>query len=519
MTTGYLMKEEQGGPLDSDESEASRSRRNSFLLSPLLPSTQPINQHYLQENHEISARLKAFVQSVTSHHSSSIVAAWALLLVPSFLRNSRKTVIHPTSWLDGLRGVASFIVFIHHFILVWFPNLNYGYGTPDQSSRNFFQLPLVRVIYAGRGMVCIFFVISGYVLSYSPLKKMRKRDYSPLLCSLASSLFRRGMRLYLPVLATTFVSFLISRQGLAIAPWGGPGAQGSFFEQLKDWWWQFVLISNPTQTMDANTVYSHPYSFQLWTIPREYRGSILIYLLALCFATTTEAIRLALITFSALYFLWVSSWDLFLFTAGMFFADIQLKINDMAQSTTPSRLSDYIPSAIRRHSDALILAISAFLTILSLHLLTFPDVGPETAPGYVTMISWTPAQYPGANLTQRFWLCMGAVMLVGVFCFCPPLMGNKKTPLYQIPFNTAFAQYLADISYALYCIHPHIIFTFGDKIWGPYKQETGVSYLVGFLMAVVVNTTLCFWWADVFWRAVDIKSVTIGKWAAKICFV
>ncbi|CZT49158.1 uncharacterized protein RSE6_09957 [Rhynchosporium secalis] len=522
MGNDFMTEKEQEKLLDCDELESAGSSRNSFMMSPLLPTTslaKPVRPIYLQENFEISGRLKALVWNGSSHLSSSAVASWALLLVPSFLRHTRKTVIHPTSWLDGLRGVASFIVFIHHFILFWYTDLNYAYGTPDQKSWNFFQFPFMRVLYGGRGMVCIFFVVSGYALSYSPLRKMRNRDYEPLLHSLASSLFRRGLRLFIPVLACTFVSLLINRQGFAITSMAGPGPQGTFFEQLKDWWWQFVLISNPVQTTDPNTVYSHPYAFQLWTIPREYRGSLCIYLMALCLATTTGTIRLVLIVFSAHYLLWISNWDLYLFSMGMLFADLQLKFNDIAQSPRLPRLLNFVPSAIRRRSDAIIFTLSAFVTLLSVHFLTLPDMSAETAPGYATMIAWTPKGYDGTNLTQRFWLCMGSVMIVGVFCFCPPLFRNSKTPFYQIPFNTPFAQYLADISYALYCVHPHIVFTFGDKILQSYAGETGMSYLSGFLMAAVVNFTLTFWWADLFWRAVDMKSVTIGKWVAKMCFI
>jgi hypothetical protein len=89
-------------------------------------------------------------------------------LIPSFFAPSGtalgKAKLHPTSYLDGLRGVAAFFVVLHHFLLDWFPSLVYSYGSsPD--NRYLFQLPFIRIIYSGGGMVSTFFVISGYVLS------------------------------------------------------------------------------------------------------------------------------------------------------------------------------------------------------------------------------------------------------------------------------------------------------------------------------------------------------------------
>src|ERR1700760_339690 len=63
-------------------------------------------------------------------------------------------------------------------------------------------------------MVAIFFVISGYVLSYRSLKLAREGKPIQLLDSLASSVFRRWLRLHLPVLDSTFTAFLLTRYSL-----------------------------------------------------------------------------------------------------------------------------------------------------------------------------------------------------------------------------------------------------------------------------------------------------------------
>jgi hypothetical protein len=98
-------------------------------------------------------------------------------LKPSFLGRhpSKARSLHPTSYLDGLRGVASLFVVITHYVAQFFPYLTHGWASGDGSdpeqgdNRRLIQLPIVRGVFAGRFMVTIFFVISGYVLSHRAL--------------------------------------------------------------------------------------------------------------------------------------------------------------------------------------------------------------------------------------------------------------------------------------------------------------------------------------------------------------
>jgi hypothetical protein len=96
---------------------------------------------------------------------------------PSFIggETSEPRKLRPTSYLDGLRGVAALFVVFNHYVAEYFPDWTYGYlsgdGSEAQGGKNdrLIQLPVVRVFYNGTFMVTIFFVISGYVLSHRPL--------------------------------------------------------------------------------------------------------------------------------------------------------------------------------------------------------------------------------------------------------------------------------------------------------------------------------------------------------------
>jgi peptidoglycan/LPS O-acetylase OafA/YrhL len=92
------------------------------------------------------------------------------------------------------------------------------------------------------------------------------------------------------------------------------------------------------------------------------------------------------------------------------------------------------------------------------------------------------------------------------------------TPTLQKPFITPFPQYLGDISYALYITHPLILWTLGMRLLNMGNKNVA-KYTFGFIEAIFVNSFLCFWLADLFWRRVDANSVQFAKWVAKKCFV
>jgi len=162
-------------------------------------------------------------------------------LVPSFVQRkarqapSKANRLHPTSYLDGLRGMASFIVFLGHYTeetLGWYSE-PYGFYE-DRAPSSPLQLPFVRVLYSPRPMVHIFFIISGYVLSYKPLKQIHYQQLSALTTTLSSSVFRRALRLFLPSIITMLIMALTVHFEISddrFAP--------SFYtlsDQISHWW-------------------------------------------------------------------------------------------------------------------------------------------------------------------------------------------------------------------------------------------------------------------------------------------
>jgi hypothetical protein len=136
----------------------------------------------------------------------SVLKRFAYTLIPSFLCPTydfkfREYEYGSTLWLDGLRGVASFIVFISHFIIIYVPEAHYSWDPVRHP--NIFFLPILHVSYNGTAMVRIFYVVSGFAITNSAVRLLRKKDHQKaLMKSLASSVLRRYLRLYLPCLGS-----------------------------------------------------------------------------------------------------------------------------------------------------------------------------------------------------------------------------------------------------------------------------------------------------------------------------
>lgn len=139
-------------------------------------------------------------------------------LIPSYFQGAeararlRPTKLTPTTYLDGLRGLcALFVVFYHHTYQTFHSNVGYG---ANGAHYDILKLPIIRLPYQGSPGVAIFFVISGYVLSYRPISLARDRDFEKTYTVLSSMTFRRFFRLYLPTAVATFMTAFFARLGL-----------------------------------------------------------------------------------------------------------------------------------------------------------------------------------------------------------------------------------------------------------------------------------------------------------------
>lgn len=451
----------------------------------------------------------------------------AVFLLPSFLQprspsvTARNSRLSPTAYLDGLRGLAAlFVVFCHYSYTSFVIAEGWGYKGRNY---NVLQLPIIRLFYQGPAMVAIFFVVSGYALSLKPLKLMRARSGDNCFAkTLGSSVFRRGIRLFVPTAASTLLVVIMIRLGLY--EWTRGISEDRRYVrypreqhyhrlettggQLKDWAWHmfyFVHVWGWEKFGGSTGLDQH-----LWTIPVEYRASMFLFLTLIGTSGLKTGARWASVAGLMCFAHRSDRWEMLLFFAGMLLAEWDL-IRRAHQQTSPSPLPSDVSWPQSKRKGRAVENTWTVVGLLALYLLSQPDEGYNATPGWVFLSSVIPDWWSDK---YRYWQCVGAVLLVLCVAHSPAT--------WQPLFNTRVVQYLGKISYAIYLMHGPVLHTAGYAIqrwaWGITGVE-GVAYKLGFALASVFVLPLVVWAADVFWRMVDAPVVRFARWFEEKCSV
>ncbi|PKS07288.1 hypothetical protein jhhlp_005890 [Lomentospora prolificans] len=428
---------------------------------------------------------------------------------------------------DGLRGIAAFVVVWHHSSLLYF---SWGiHNAWHEENGWFIQLPIVRVLIAGIPAVCIFFVISGYAISLKLLRLSHQRKSAEFADALASSLFRRHPRLFMPATAVLFISAIMSYFGaFATEPWSKsvaiatrvPPKSDTFIGQLLDWAHHSMAMGYPIRNM-INSRDANAYDPNLWTLPVEFGSSMLVFtLLAVTHKLrpfTRMGFTLALIT----YFFSKAEPNVLLFVCGMFMADIRtyLTLREDARPQLPVTVDGATPRwanfkhrvfGCRIFNSTFARRLGAILAfVFCIYMLSIPEFerGAADAPFYGILVSLVPQVYHDAGLATYFWIPIGAIALVAVV---------DHNPFLQRMFNSWLAQYLGKISFSLYLIHGPLLWSWGAWL-APRFIPTGEDVTTSQYGWGVVLCYLCFWplaiyEADLVTRLIDTKSVAFTRW-------
>lgn len=373
-------------------------------------------------------------------------------------------------------------------------------------------------------MVAIFFVISGYVLSTKAFKLARLGQHSEVFDNVASSTFRRAPRLYIPTLTIIFITAMAAQ--LQITDQRAPihyGPATTLLEQIR------IFLSSSAWFI---TPFGEGHHFEpnSWTIPIEFRGSLLVFLACMGTARCTPRFRLGCLFAMAALWLWHGIWELFLFSAGMLAADLHFvhspipiiaiptttTVDDITTTATNTEASP-TPHQ-RRHILTRILHALAVLS--SMYLLSMPDFdeGVDTSPGFVTLSSTlTPPWWRDHWGAGRWWISISAFLLVLTIDHAGP------ESLYQRMLTSRFAQYLGDISFCLYLVHGPMLNTVVSRLvrWGcgivgvnwevGRLGAAGWWYLVPLLGGWAAGLPLTLWVGEVATNLVDRPSVKLAR--------
>ncbi len=169
-------------------------------------------------------------------------------------------------YLDGVRGVAASIVYLHHFAAAFFPVMVYGDAALAHApwEKLFYQSP-VGILTSGNYAVHVFIAISAFVL----LRKVYEGSTAIRLAEVA----RRYLRLMLPIAASSCIAILLLNQSdgahtlaahITRSPWlvGQWPASASFWMALREGVWDTLWVQAST------------YNSNLWMMHYIWYGSL-----------------------------------------------------------------------------------------------------------------------------------------------------------------------------------------------------------------------------------------------------
>ncbi|KAI0410554.1 hypothetical protein F5X98DRAFT_359294 [Xylaria grammica] len=443
---------------------------------------------------------------------------WLLFLLPFCIarplglteRQLPKTM--STTYLNGIRGLACWIVFNEHMTMDIYRDFifkPYGAEKDGKKLEHFIQLPFVRALIAGKGMVCVFFVLSGFVLSYSSLRKVndaakpnkpeKAGSRDDLLTSVSSMTLRRAIRLFGPMLALAFITGFVTYY----VPWGHMDrAAPNIFAHLWKFWLSAVTVMNPYHWGRLKPLPRH-YG-QAWTLGVEYRLSLVMFLMIATTATLSTVGRKIVIIFVAAWSVYCNRrWDVACAMGGMLLAELRF-----------APLSDDISRLFNRRlrpSKWLTIVPAVFCVALGVLLCSWPESMPSGAEPYssiweLTPESWRPDSGHGSPEPVGGWVWWWGT--IGAFSM---LWGLEQLPLLQKVLSVSFLKYLGEISYAYYLLqglgHTHVGIPIYEVLQDKYGWSKNSAFAIGYIVGNIFNIIA----SDYFWRVIDESFIRLAR--------
>jgi peptidoglycan/LPS O-acetylase OafA/YrhL len=448
----------------------------------------------------------------------SILSVVWVAVRPTILSPARKRKLYPTAWLDGVRGLACFMVVFYHNGLLLYPGHCAAWKRDDP---HFWRLPVARLPCSGPAMVDVFFVVSGYALSVRPLSFARAHDFPKAAETLSSGVFRRAIRLYTPVVFLTLTNAALSYFQL----WDPAGADHVPYHStgaFTFWAWLDDLMTglNPF-TLSKSRTWNMPglrYAIGMWTIPFEFRGSTVVFVSLLALARVRPVWRSVLLLAGVLYSIAQGEWDIFLFLSGPICCEMHHYLDrprksaagDDEKTTRPNRAVSLVKNI------ALVFGLAVLLAVVTMP--EYPD-GFGDVRFYHTLTVKDPESWKDLPGVGRFPVCVASALLV-------LYLGQSR--FFRHVLSSPFPQYLGDNSFGIYLVHVTLINSVGRPLMRAVTSakdamglRTGIAGQIGswlvLLTYAAVAIPVLFWISELVTRYVDQKSVQLAKWSEQKC--
>lgn len=378
------------------------------------------------------------------------------------------TSSHHESSLDGLRGVAALIVVVHHYALMLYPSMVFNDINRIKSPLDTLvaTTPL-NLLIGGHFAVCLFFVLSAYVLTRKHVGKKNG-------LSLISSIFKRYPRLGIPIFASVMLSFIalwlnnfITTGNYKILLSGSLDIYYHIWISFKSAWTE--------ATTGALLHGSNTFNGALWTINIEFYGSIGVFIYMFLFDPLAWRKRLVLYAIAA-FLTWKTYY--LAFVMGLVLSEIQT----------------YQPQWIKWIGERK--SVIGVMLVCGLLLGSIP----------IHFEAWQGTMY--AILNHATW--PQGYHLLGAFIIVLTVMASSHL---QHIFSLPFSKFLGDISFSMYLIHVIILQYFGHSLVTILEQHLGYHLATGTVLIPTIG--LVFWLSWYFSNWVDKPAIRMAGIVAR----
>ncbi|WP_242214352.1 acyltransferase [Bacillus cereus group sp. BfR-BA-01383] len=363
--------------------------------------------------------------------------------------------------LDSLRGIAAIIVLLGHFLAL-FPIL--GKKVMYSTYGAYFS-----ILWQGHSAVIIFFVLSGFVLSL-PFYKGTEFNYSKYL-------IKRVCRIYIPYIVILFIAIGIklgihSKIGTipGLVQWGSWNIEVSFNRVMDH-----ILFLREFN--------SDAFIMVIWSLVHEMRISIVFPLIIFLLLKVNWKVSIGIAMFlSVIGYLLMKNIP----------SEFNIPVSTNYFITLHYSSMFIIGALLAKNREYLVSKIinskvKYILLPLGLLFFSYPRIpfmllskliGEIDYELYLIIIDW--------------YICFGAVLII---------LSALSSKLFSKLLLIKPVQFIGEISYSLYLVHPIVLLTTVHIFYG--KISVPLILLISFLFTMVVSV-VCY-------KFIEIPSIKIGR--------
>ena len=416
---------------------------------------------------------------------------------------------HKVAAAEGIRGIACFMVIFSHLSLSFFPYLHsFGsYRAPPYALELAIHHSPFGFFYSGTAAVYIFFVLSGYVLTYSIVNSQQPR------AKIKAMTLKRLPRLMLPALGSCVLLWLafysMQPDGQYVSAWlDALGSEVTGSEIAGS-----VSLSSLTDALYDGVIRTFwygwsQYNWVLWTMKFELVGSLLVFgLLYARYLPAKTLNRLGLESYVARFVLMTG---LLIFLLILSYVSLRMTPFDL-DSLAELSVLDIVENTLELVAFLLGMLLFFYYQVLSELMNDWLAFTLLALGLYCAGVHDSSVFYRWLNpwLDGRTYNLLN--FIAGPFIVSAVLMNTRLAGL----FSTSIPVYLGRISFAAYLNHLLIIYVVGLPLFNLLHQWQ-ISYAISALLscAAVIGVTIAF--SEVYYRVVDQNTLRFSAWLAQM---